>query len=263
MLYRFNKEPHEALKYFNEAAALYKNHSNNKDLSPTFNEIGLCYRDMNDSKSAFDYYSKAIETSPNDSIRKVKEYNNIGELYIISGDYKKADKYLADALAYSNQYTRKDLGRIYQNMGIVQDSIGTELKALEYYLLAYNTKVFDLTDPEYLDIIDRLFHLNKDTNPTLSMQYGSEVILAARTLRDLQKDMESLKKQYEVNAYLLEQKNQNQKLAMQDQAKQNIIVKGVISLIACGLMISLVTYIRKRNDKLIEKSDDIGTGTDL
>ena len=72
-------------------AALKKRGKNTSpsDLSGSYNNIGLVYRQMGDSKKAVEYYMKSLQICVQNNIRigMGNAYNNIGALYQMQKDY--------------------------------------------------------------------------------------------------------------------------------------------------------------------------------
>ncbi|MBF0556255.1 MAG: tetratricopeptide repeat protein [Nitrospirae bacterium] len=105
-----------------------------------YNNIGLAWNNMGESKKALEYYEKALkidlkiygENHPNVAIG----YNNIGSAWYSMGESKKALEYYEKALKIDLKIygeNHPNVATEYNNMGNAWDIIGESKKSLEYY----------------------------------------------------------------------------------------------------------------------------------
>lgn len=109
----------EALPRFKQAVIHFKNAGNYKNELLSINDIGRCFILKKENDSAFFYFQKGLDmaSSLNDSIIESTLRTNIGSFLKNQGDYRKAKKYLSEAITY----TKTPIGqaRIYSNIAQV------------------------------------------------------------------------------------------------------------------------------------------------
>lgn len=91
--------------------------------------IGICYRGLNETQKAIEYFLEAIEAGGENS----NVYNELGVSYFLLGDVHTAIEKL-------NHAVELDKGNYesYFNLGIIYNKIGEYKTALENYETAYN-----------------------------------------------------------------------------------------------------------------------------
>lgn len=125
---------------------------NSTNKSATLNAIADEYKSI-DYKKTLDFATKALQEakSNNDILQEANAYLNLGNSYIISGDYKKALHYFSSAklLLEKEDYTsieyKKSLAKAFGSIGIVFSEQSNYGKALQNYI--QSVKIYqDLKD---------------------------------------------------------------------------------------------------------------------
>ncbi len=92
----------KSLKYLTKSSVLVNNSKkkNKHQLAKLYNNLGILYRINRNYKKAFFYHKKSIALKKilKDSAGLAKSYNNLGALYIVIKDYKNAEKYYFKSL---------------------------------------------------------------------------------------------------------------------------------------------------------------------
>lgn len=138
-VYESSGDYSNAAIYFNQALTFYKIYYGTSDpnYSRVLNNLGLLAAKQNNPNKAIQYYKQSIACIENDSINNqldiADSYNNIGELYSLTGDYKNAALQLQKSL---NIYDRV-LGRkhptywnCYSNNALLDYRAGNTTKAI-------------------------------------------------------------------------------------------------------------------------------------
>ncbi|UII29111.1 tetratricopeptide repeat protein [Fulvivirga maritima] len=92
-----------AIEHFNKASQIYQDLEKNRHLPRIYTNIALCYAELNENTKAISQMKEAIElqskVEPDNSARIGYLYNELGRLYYINKDYKKAIETYNQALA--------------------------------------------------------------------------------------------------------------------------------------------------------------------
>ncbi len=262
-VFRFNQDSDRAIMYFQQALDIYQQLDYRQGISATYNEIGLCYRDIRMLNQARGYYEKAIAVDQEHTAQEIKELNNIGETYIMEGDYDLAIDYFNQTLnLFSTGKSNKDRALVNQNLGKVYDSLNSE-QALKYYELSFEEGVFGVIDPEYIEICGRLMHLYRDVDAGKERHYSDLVLEAATRLVEIKDQIHDLNIQYQVSSAHYKQQAEEENLARNQQEKQNWLINIGIMIAASIFTWFAVRRIRKELGRLREKSESIDLPDEL
>lgn len=194
----------------------YQQQNYNNDLAGAYDNIGWIYAQQDSLELAEDYYKKSLEISEQYGETSLIGLNlrHLGELYNKRGDFRKALRYLKDALQNAEDTgTRKKMIGDLLEMSIAYAGLGRYKKAYEYHT-------------DYHELHDEILgEENIERMNELEVQYQSE-----------KKEKELIIKANEIN--LLEerkQKAENEKLFL------------IVSLIgSIALAIALVYGLRQK-----------------
>lgn len=134
----------KSLEYDLENADLQKELGSVKNLSGTFNNIGVTYYLMGDYGKSLDYFEQSLQLREQlqDTINIVKTLNNLGVISQVAGDFRKALEYLNRSLLFkldlgdtlSMAKTLNNIGVIYKDVNEFEDAKRFLNQALGYYL---------------------------------------------------------------------------------------------------------------------------------
>ena len=133
----------KSLEYDLENAALLEDMGSVKNLSGTYNNIGVAYYLMGDYGKSLDYFERSLELRERlqDTVNIVKTLNNLGVISQITGNFKKALEFLNRSLLFkldlndtlSIAKTLNNIGVIYKDVNEFEDAGHFLRQALRYY----------------------------------------------------------------------------------------------------------------------------------
>ena len=141
-----NEHPYIGPKYFGFATKT--NGDKHPNIASLYNDIGLSWDNLGNSKKAIEFYDKALKIALEifgDKHPPIAAlYNNIGLAWDKLGDSKQAIEFYGKALKialeiYGDNHPHIATG--YNNIGFAWDKFGDSKKAIEYYDKAL--KIFD------------------------------------------------------------------------------------------------------------------------
>lgn len=134
----------KSLAFDLENVTLQKELGSIKNLSGTYNNIGVTYYMTGDYGKSMDYFeqSLALREQLNDTINIVKTLNNLGVISQITGDFQQALEYLNRSLLYkldlsdtlSIAKTLNNIGVIYKDVSDFYDAKKFLHQALDLYI---------------------------------------------------------------------------------------------------------------------------------
>lgn len=166
-----------AIKSFKLASDLYKKLDNKFYYRGTFDNIGLCYRNLKNYDSAEFYFKKAIEISQSDNSIKgeINALLNLSKTYYLKKIYNKAIEYgnevnrKVNILEFKNNYSIENainFGNIYLDLKLINktDSVLKEIKKiiesnytpLKFYYSTTNWFIKSISITMKLDLIFKL-----------------------------------------------------------------------------------------------------------
>ncbi|VVC01866.1 Photosystem I assembly protein Ycf3 [uncultured archaeon] len=94
-------------------------------------DLGFCYFLLKDFQKSLDYYSRAVEISPNHQLCQVY-YNDMGTIYLETGDTALALRYYTNAIELMNQssYASSKSTFAYKNRALLYSKLGRHKEAL-------------------------------------------------------------------------------------------------------------------------------------
>jgi signal transduction histidine kinase/Tfp pilus assembly protein PilF len=133
----------KSLEYDLQNAEYQKSLGLVRNLSGTYNNIGLAYYRMGDYGKSLEYFDLSLQLREelNDTVNIVKTLNNLGVIAQTSGNFEKALEYLNRSLIFkldlkdtlSTAKTLNNIGVIYKDVGKYDDSKTFLFQALQYY----------------------------------------------------------------------------------------------------------------------------------
>ena len=114
-------DPSEAIKYSTEASLLANDFAEYEELSKAYNFTGLCHRNLENYGEALEYYQLGLQVAENHDNLKNQQafsYVNIGNLYLLQGEYAQCQNNLFKALNLGRQLSDSSvLAYVYLNLG--------------------------------------------------------------------------------------------------------------------------------------------------
>ncbi|MBC8048281.1 MAG: hypothetical protein H7Y00_15885 [Fimbriimonadaceae bacterium] len=193
----FNKEDYKtAIDYLLTSKNILEESGDTTILPTLYSNIGLTYAKINHTEEGIAYVEKgiALATKQKSNLRIVHAYEKLGEIYLLSGQYKKAldNLKIAEKKALAIQ-AKKYLSGIYKNMVEVYEKMEDYKYAHEY-------------DLKYIEIILENFKEEK-----------TQAILKARNQFELEKkELETIllkEKNKQIENYALKLKAYNDELS--------------------------------------------------
>jgi len=133
----------KSLEYDLMNADLQQKMGSTKNLSGTYNNIGLIYYRKGDYGKSLEYFELSLQLREelNDTVNIVKTLNNLGVIAQTSGNFERALEYLNRSLIFkldlkdtlSTAKTLNNIGVIYKDVGKFDDSKNFLFQALQYY----------------------------------------------------------------------------------------------------------------------------------
>jgi signal transduction histidine kinase len=154
---RRNYAPVKAIELAQEAHDLAEALGYLEGVAKSFDFKGVCFRNLGDYTNALLCYQKALETAQNNP-RQDSEgigftYINIGNIYMLNGDYPKAMEYmrLAEPIAHKRK-DRRMLGYVYLNRARVLFQVKNYQDAIENLEKCRKIRI-DLSDSNNLPVV--------------------------------------------------------------------------------------------------------------
>jgi len=127
--------PGKSLGYYNQALSLSKQINNNRLILSSYNDVGVCYIELNKMDSAILAFEQAvtIATLLKDTIRTAAVIANIGNVHLHQNDHIKAIQfYLQSARLLESCGDLTRLPTLYSNICSLLNDQGEYDKSLEY-----------------------------------------------------------------------------------------------------------------------------------
>lgn len=243
-LWKLNKNPDEALKYYLKAEKLALDYGDESKLSIIYQNMGVIYNVIGDAGKAIDFAKRARDLSikTNSVYTLERIYNSLATYNSNAGNYKSAFE----------AFTIKDsLSKIIfdetsnKNLNQIRTKYETEKKEQEIGLLGKQNQI------QALEINQKNLQLN---NNELTLE-ANDLLLSNQDLKLEQQNyllrknqLESITKEQKIK--ILDTENQLQKLQL---AKRNIIIAVIGAVLLLLVFISWLLYNRykiKQENKL-------------
>lgn len=134
-----NTDSTKCLKYSNEAIAWGSENYNNAVWATALYNKAECYYDFEELDKSLENYVKSLKlfVEMKDSLNIGETLNCIGLIYYLKGDYNAAAEKMCHALEYfQGRNFKGNAAHVYSNLGMIDNLIGENLKAVENYLHA-------------------------------------------------------------------------------------------------------------------------------
>lgn len=173
----------EALKYFMESAAVYKNKNKNLAQALSYFEIAMIHHKARNLEEAKTYYEKTLELASDslDSRTRINCYNGYALIYRSQGEFDTAIKAFRNAYHLAESYNdRIWMGILSGNIGSIHMSTASYDSSLHYYFqnlnLVRNTLEFE-NEIETYSHIGRVYLLKKNyANAKLYLDSACSII---------------------------------------------------------------------------------------
>ncbi|CAN5611495.1 ATP-binding protein [soil metagenome] len=127
--------PEKSMVYYKQALALSKQIKNNRLILSSYNDVGVCYINLNKMDSAVVFLEQAVPVAKllNDNVRVARVLANIGNVYLHMKDRAKAiEYYLQSARIWETCSDQNYLPLLYSNINALLNEQKEYNKALEY-----------------------------------------------------------------------------------------------------------------------------------
>lgn len=245
-----------ALEYYTQCLKSFKENNDSSGMSYTYSGLGIVHYDNGRYEKALNSYLNAEEFWVDEGFGlKSDLWNNIGALYVVKKDYKKAKYYYNQALiTYDTNTLTSEVSMVYYNIGeleLLQNhfaearaafnksmKIGREINSATEVMFAYEGLY--LTAKKEGKIKDALF------------AHESYMILKD-SLDELQnkKDVLQIETLYHHEEHLKKIKDQELKIIQSERKIEITQFKNIIYVvfsvfIFCTLILSLILYLKSR-----------------
>jgi tetratricopeptide (TPR) repeat protein len=126
----------EALDYFEQALAIFREKGHRFMEGTTLNNLGMVYKALGKKQEALSYYEQALVISREVGNRSGEgtTLNNLGMVYKALGKKQEALAYFEQALIISREVGNRSVeGTTLNNLGLLYDTLGKKEEALNYY----------------------------------------------------------------------------------------------------------------------------------
>ena len=135
----------DALNCFERAYDIYRVNNDTLSLGKVYNSLGIIHGQLNNLIEAKRYFLKAIyifeQSNLNSTIASIE--NNLAKLYIITGEYKIAEEYIAKSYAYASNKELVQLQlnnfRVYVDLYKKQNNYKKAFENLEKFIYLHNS----------------------------------------------------------------------------------------------------------------------------
>lgn len=127
--------PESSMDYYKQALLLGKQIKNNRLILSSFNDVGVCYINLNKMDSAIIFFEQAIPVAwvLNDTVRVARVTANMGNVYLHLKDRVKAiEHYLEAARLWETCSDQNYLPVLYSNINALLNEQKEYAKALEF-----------------------------------------------------------------------------------------------------------------------------------
>jgi two-component system, NarL family, sensor kinase len=127
--------PESSMDYYKQALILGKQIKNNRLILSSYNDVGVCYINLNKMDSAIIFFEQAVPVARqlNDNVRVARVMANIGNVYLHLKDRVKAiEYYLQSARIWESCNDQNYLPALYSNINSLLNDQGEYNKALEF-----------------------------------------------------------------------------------------------------------------------------------
>ncbi len=264
--------PESSMDYYKQALILGKQMKNNRLILSSYNDVGVCYINLNKMDSAIIFFEQAIPVARqlNDTVRVARVMANIGNVYLHRKDRVKAiEYYLQSARLWETCRDQNYLPVLYSNINALLNEQGEYNKALEF-----GNKAVALAQ----NIGDKYSEINGLVN--LAITYGFlkqhekeyELLEKALPLAKKNKDLDQIATIYDnLGDYYYQKKMYPPSLTNYLEGHKYVLQMGnKYHLCTSYSMLAQVYYKLNENDKALQNilqaekvADEVGARADL
>ncbi len=251
----------QGVKYGKKALAVFKTgkKTDRFDISGALNAIAINFDDWNKPDSALAYHYKVFDyIKGKDTIYLQSTYNNIGNTLLKQKKYHQARKWIETAARLTKQNPSNridqdvwyDLATNYTNLAIIAFNLGDNLKAENYFSLAFENAAKSKSVEKIRDYYYGQYLFNKHRKDLVkAIEFQDQFINLRDSVFDLQRagKLAALEAKYETEKKendLLLSKAENAEKAETIQKKNSQFV--VMALIAAALAVILWLVYRQQ-----------------
>ena len=249
-LYDRLREFDKALTYYFKALDLFNKLKTNKQsklkLPSLFNNIANVYQSKGDTKSAFQYYQKALVMAKETNNKKIQGvvYNNLGKLYLLDiKDFDKAFEYLT--LGLEARLKTGDKGEIAKSYNILADYY-LKIKDLSKARTAADESIRYAKEVGSLDAQKNAYSILWEIEESLGNYKAS--MAAYKTFKKMSDSIQNQMASSEMTRLQLQydfEKAEQTRASEQQQSQRRYITTIVV--LAVGLIIAILIVIIIRN----------------
>ena len=125
-----------AQNYYLLAARQYQSIHDSVGLAQVYNNIGEVNKRLGEYDAALEYLTLSLNLKKSDTTRAITLYN-IGELYLTSGDYTKAEQFIKESLALAlKRHDERVIAYDYWSIARIKSARGFDQEAFTHFRLA-------------------------------------------------------------------------------------------------------------------------------
>jgi two-component system, NarL family, sensor kinase len=200
--------PEKSMGFYNQALLLSRQIKNNHLVLSSYNDIGICYIELNKLDSALISFEQAIPVARllHDTLRVARILTNIGNVHLHKKDRVKAiEYYLQSARLWETCGDQTYLPSLYSNINSLLNEQGEYTKALEY-----GNKAVALAQKtgDNLSLVNALLNLSNTYGDIEQPEKQYELLEKALPLAKKNESLDQIATIYhDMAAYYFEKKN--------------------------------------------------------
>ncbi|MCX7953981.1 MAG: tetratricopeptide repeat protein [Bacteroidales bacterium] len=215
---RYVKKFNEGIEVLSNVIDILTKVNHKEGLAVAYNEIGLCYKEQNNLKSAIDAFINSLNyfTSINDVKNINIVNNNLATTYLKAGQYKNAIEIFKKLKDYAEQQNnKKEVVFILNQIGVAYSNYGDILSAKKYFQEA-------LSIAQSLGDNTLISTINTNINNLSKLEEAKKITAYEQEQQQQQQEyVASLQSQYEmIKQQRLKTLEEIEKLSYENQAKE-------------------------------------------
>jgi serine phosphatase RsbU (regulator of sigma subunit) len=264
-VYAHQDEKKLAADWYDKALKLSLQQDNKEALALIYNNLGTLEQSKMNLEAALGYYLKALKLRKvlKDIRGEIMSLNNIGNAFILSKNFQRAELYLNDCKSKCVSINSIDgLTRCYINLASLYETWNkpnvAKIFADSAYALSKNTRNID----HLMEATKRAYKVEKMLgNDKRSLFYLEESLALQDSMKTREIQKEIYKKQYEYDmakqeqAFEFQKKEKEIEVAQQKKVR-NIFIFSLIGAVICGVLITRNLFQSKNKNKIISAQKD-------